>query len=161
MVGNEGLVGLTAFGGDPESGVTTTVEIADGQVQIMDRSVFRREMARRGAFADLIDRYTQAFAAYLMQSIVCSALHPVEQRCARCLLEIRDRVGKNAFPLTHAALASMLGGRRATITLCAGSVHRANVVEHSPKHFHDPARLEDAACECDQTIKRHFVRLLP
>jgi CRP-like cAMP-binding protein len=162
VVGHDGVIGLNAFGGDPESGVTATV-IVDDQMQVMDRSVFVREIARRAAFADLIDRYTQAFSAYLMQSIVCNALHPVERRFARCLLDIRDRVGKNALPLTHAALASILGVRRATVTLCAGSLHRANIVEHSPKHFfiHDPARLENAACECYQTIKRHFARLLP
>jgi len=163
MVGKEGVVGLKPFGGDPESGVAAAVEIADGQMQIMNRSVFRREMARRGIFADLIDRYTEAFVAHLMQSVVCNALHPVERRCARCLLEIRDRTGSNILPVTHAALAAMLGVRRATITLCAAGLHRANLVEHSHKHFliHDPERLEDASCECYRTIKRHFTRLLP
>ena len=163
MIGNEGLVVLTAFGGDPESGVTAAVEIADGQMQVMDVAVFRREIARRGAFADLIDRYTRAFAAGLMQSVVCNALHPVERRCARCLLEIRDRVGRNPFPLTHSALAGMLGVRRATVTLCAGSLDRAGLVGHSHKHFliHDPEKLEDAACECYRVINRHFARLLP
>jgi hypothetical protein len=53
--------------------------------------------------------------------------------------------------------------RRATVTLCAGAFDRAGVLEHGYKHvvIRDPRRLEDAACECYQTIRGHFARLLP
>lgn len=162
LVGNEGAIGLPAFGSDPESGLTATVEVPDGTLQIMDVSVVRREIDRGGPFADLIDRYTQAFAAYLMQSVACNALHPVGRRFARCLLEIRDRLGSNELPVTQAALAGVLGVRRATVTMCAIDLQRADLVGHSHRHFviHDPKKLEDAACECYQSIKRQFARLL-
>jgi hypothetical protein len=95
LVGKEGLVGLTEFGGDSESGITAAVEIADADVQLMDLNIFQAEMDRRRAFYDLVRLYARAFAASLMQSVVCNALHPVERRCARCLLELRDRIGHN------------------------------------------------------------------
>ena len=163
MVGNEGLVGMTPFGGDPESGETAVVEIADGHAQVMDEKVFRREMERRAAFHDLIHRYARAFVASLTQSVVCNALHPVEKRYARCLLDIRDRVGRNEFALTQDALAGMLGVRRASIALAAGALHRAGLIDNSHKRIviSDPTGLETAACECYAVVKGHFARLLP
>jgi CRP-like cAMP-binding protein len=163
MVGNEGLVGMDAFGGDPESGQTAVIEIADGDAQVMDARIFHREMNRGTAFKDLIHCYGQAFVESLMQSVACNALHPIEKRCARCLLEIRDRVGRNEFPLTQDVLATMLGVRRASVTLAAGALHRAGLIEHAHKRIaiSDGAGLESIACECYALIKGHFARLLP
>ncbi len=163
MVGNEGLVGMAAFGGDPESGHTAVVEIADGDAQGMDVTVFRREMERQTTFSDLVHRYAQAFVESLMQSVACNALHPIEKRCARCLLDIRDRVGRDEFPLTQEVLASMLGVRRASVTLAAGTLQRAGLIDHAHKNIiiRDVAGLEHATCECYALIKGHFARLLP
>jgi CRP-like cAMP-binding protein len=162
MIGNEGLIGIAAFGGDPESGMTAVLEIAEGDAQVMDAKVFRREMQRRTAFNDLIHRYAQAFIESLMQSVACNALHSVEKRCARCLLEIRDRVGRNELPITQIMLADMLGVRRASVTLAAGALQRAHMIEHVHKRIviSDPTGLEATACECYALIKRHFARLL-
>lgn len=163
LVGNEGLVGMAAFGGDPESGQTAVVEIADGDAQVMDGKVFQREMARQTSFSDLVHRYAQAFVESLMQSVACNALHPIEKRCARYLLDIRDRVGRNEFPMTQDVLASMLGVRRASVTLAVATLHRAGLVDHAHKNIiiRDVAGLEHAACECYALIKGHFARLLP
>jgi CRP-like cAMP-binding protein len=163
LVGNEGLVGLAAFGGDPEAGLTAVVEVADSDAQAMDVKVFQREMEHHTAFSDLVHRYAQAFVEGLMQSVACNALHPIEKRCARCLLEIRDRVGRNEFLLTQDVLATMLGVRRASVTLAARALHRAGVIDYAHKHIiiRDLAGLEHAACECYALIKGHFARLLP
>jgi CRP-like cAMP-binding protein len=160
LVGNEGLVGMTAFGGDPESGLTATVEIVDGVSHVLDVTLFRRQMKHRARFNDLIHRYAQAFAENIMQSVVCNALHSIEQRYARCLLEIRDRLGRNDLPLTQETLADMLGVRRASITLAAGSLQRARLIErtHGRVVVRDPVRLEAMACECYGVVKQHFAR---
>jgi CRP-like cAMP-binding protein len=128
----------------------------------MDARVFHREMNRGTAFKDLIHRYGQAFVESLMQSVACNALHPVEKRCARYLLDIRDRVGRDEFLLTQDVLATMLGVRRASVTLAAGTLHRAGLIDHAHKHIiiRDPAGLEAAACECYALVKGHFARLL-
>jgi CRP-like cAMP-binding protein len=163
IVGNEGVVGMAAFGGDPESGQTAVVEIAEGDAQALDVKVFRREMERQTRFSDLVHRYAQAFVESLMQSVACNALHPIEKRCARCLLDIRDRVGRYEFPLTQEVLATMLGVRRASVTLAAGTLHRAGLIDHAHKNIiiRDLAGLEHAACECYALVKGHFARLLP
>lgn len=163
LVGNEGCVGMAAFGGDPESGQTAVMEIADGDAQVMEAERFGAEMERGGAFKELIHRYTQAFVESLMQSVACNALHSVERRYARCLLDIRDRIGRNELPLTQDTLAAMLGVRRASITLAAGELRRAGLIDHAHKNIviKDPMGLEAAACECYAVVKSHFARLLP
>jgi CRP-like cAMP-binding protein len=163
MVGNEGCIGMTAFGGDPESGHTAVVEIADGDAQAVDAKAFQREMDRGTVFKDLIHRYAQAFVESLMQSVACNALHPIEKRCAKCLLDIRDRVGRDEFPLTQDVLATMLGVRRASVTLATLALHRAGIIDNVHKSIiiRDPAGLEATACECYALVRAHFARLLP
>lgn len=163
LVGNEGLVGMAAFGGDPESGQTAVVEIGDGDAQVMNARVFNREMNRGTAFNDVIHRYGQAFVESLMQTVACNALHSIEKRCAKCLLDIRDRVGRNEFPLTQDVLATMLGVRRASVTLAIGALHRAGIIDHVHKDIIicDAAGLEATTCECYALVKAHFARLLP
>ena len=163
IVGSEGCVGMPAFGGDPESGQTAVVELVEGDAQVMDARAFRRHMDSGPAFKDLIHRYAQAFVESLMQSVACNALHPIEKRYARCLLDIRDRVGRNEFPLTQDVLATMLGVRRASVTLAAGALHRAGIIDNIHKSIiiRNPAGLEATACECYALVRGHFARLLP
>lgn len=98
-----------------------------------------------------------------MRSVACNALHPVERRCARCLLDIRDRVGRNELPVTQDTLSEMLGVRRASITLAEGALHRTGLIDHAHKSIvvTDLTGLQAAACECYGVIKGHFARLLP
>ncbi|MGE5246075.1 MAG: Crp/Fnr family transcriptional regulator [Betaproteobacteria bacterium] len=161
LIGNEGVIGPSAFGGDPESGHTAVLEVADSDAQVMNVSVFRREMERGGAFSQLIYRYAQAFSESLMQSVACNALHSVERRCARCLLEIRDHLGRDEFPFTQEAVAMLLGVRRASVTLAADALHRAGLIEHSHRHIVVRKQLEGAACECYGIIRHYFARLSP
>jgi CRP-like cAMP-binding protein len=157
LIGNEGLVGMSEFGADPESGETATVEIVDGSAQMMDLNVFRREMAAGSAFHDVVCRYANAFIASLMRSVVCNAVHSIGQRYARCLLEIKDRIGGTELPLTQGTLARMLGVRRASIAVASGELRRAEIIDHG-HHLviHDPYRLEGVACDCYAVIKKHF-----
>jgi CRP-like cAMP-binding protein len=163
LVGNEGLVGLGAVGSDVEGAGMAIVEIADGDAQAMDVRIFRRAMEQTPAFKDLIHRYAQAFLETLMQSVACNALHSVERRCARCLLDLRARTGGHEIPVTQAVLATMLGVRRESIALAISSLHRAGLVETRHKRIGilDPAGLERASCECHTIVRRQFARLFP
>lgn len=121
-VGNEGFIGINAvFGSDRMLGAAL-VKIPDGAAHAMSIGAFQREMKRQGAFSQVINRYAQGFVASLMQSVACNALHSVEERCARWLLTMRDRIGRNDFPLTQEFLAVMLGVRRPSVTLAVGAL---------------------------------------
>ena len=162
-VGNEGMVGLTAFfGGDVAVG-DAFVQVPGGSAQSMALDAFRRELDRKGPFHEVIGRYGQALQALIMQSAACFSMHSVEERCCRWLLMTHDRVGQDDFQLTHEFLGYMLGVRRPTVSLVLGTLNKAGVIRNGMKKITivDRERLEDMSCECYQVVKSTFDRLLP
>jgi CRP-like cAMP-binding protein len=162
-VGNEGMVGITAFFGDERPFGGAMVQVPEVKAQIMSAAVFRREVERRGPFRDIIGRYCQAFLAMIMQSSACNSLHAVEQRCARWLLMTHDRVGQNEFALTQEFLAVMLGVRRPSVTIVARTLQKAGLIDYGHRRIVILNRkaLEAASCECYGVVKAHFDRLVP
>jgi len=159
-VGNEGLIGLSALSGG-RSFVGVLVKVPESAGHVMSVGAFRREMRRRGAFAELIARYARGFTASLIQSAACNALHSVEERCARWLLTTRDHAGRNEFAVTQELVASLLGVRRPSVTVAIGALQRAGYVDWGHHHIVilDRAGLESASCECYGVVKRRFARL--
>jgi CRP-like cAMP-binding protein len=116
----------------------------------MPALAFRREMDRRGAFFEMITRFTQGLLGASMQSTACNAVHRVEQRLARWLLMAHDRVGVDQFPLTQEFVAMMLGAARPTVTIVAGTLQRAGLITYKRGRIVVVNRkaLEQASCEC-------------
>jgi hypothetical protein len=65
------------------------------------------------------------------------------------------------MPLTHEFLGQMLGAPRTTVTLAAGMLHQAGVIDYTRGHvtITNRQKLEDAACECYRTVRDEFKRL--
>jgi len=162
-VGNEGMIGASVFFGDDLSTGEALVQVADGEAHTMSSEAFIFEMNRRGAFYNRVIRYSQAFTTQIMQTTVCNGLHSVEQRCCRWLLMTHDRVGIDKFQLTQDFLAAMLGVRRPTVTLIEAKLQLGGLIHYRRGHMRiaDRAGLEKASCECYETVKGTFARLLP
>jgi CRP-like cAMP-binding protein len=110
-----------------------------------------------------VGRYLQAVIDVLSQSVACNRLHLVSERCARWLLMSADRVQSSDFPLTHEALATMLGVRRAGVSVAAAALQAAGYLSYRRGRFHmiDPVGLESAACECYAVTRAIYDRRLP
>lgn len=160
-VGHEGLIGLSAAFGHPVAMTEATVQVPDGVAHALPIAAFREEMDRRGAFSRAINTYSQTFFSVLLQSIACNSLHSVEERCCRWLLAAHDRMGENGFPITQEFLAVVLGVRRPTVTVVAGTLQKRGLIECARRRITivDRAGLEGASCECYRVIRSHFNRL--
>ena len=91
-------------------------------------------------------------------------MHAVNERCARWLLMTHDRVGlAEQFPMTQEFLATMLGVRRATVTVAAGLLQRAGFIRYTRGKITivDREGLEAASCECYAAVREELDRLLP
>lgn len=101
-------------------------------------------------------QHVQYEALTSSQLSACNRLHEVEERLARWLLMVADRLESNVLPLTQEFLGQMLGTRRSTVTVSAGALQRAGLIEYHRGHVRilDRESLEDAACECYPTIRR-------
>jgi CRP-like cAMP-binding protein len=157
-VGREGFIGFGVVFGGAEAAGTAVVEVGDADAHVMDLRVFEREMHTSDAFRAVIHRYMHAFVDNLMQSVACNALHSVERRCARVLLEIADRVGSHDLPLTQEFLANTLGVRRPTVTLIVSGLQRTGLIDYRQRRIviADEAGLRAATCECYGTMRRRL-----
>jgi CRP-like cAMP-binding protein len=103
-----------------------------------------------------IQRSIQTQALILGQLVACNRLHEVEERLARWLLMLQDRIQEDVLLITQEFLAEMLGSRRTTVTLAAGALQRIGLIEYQRGRVHilDRQRLESAACECYPVIRK-------
>jgi len=152
-VGREGAVGVSAALDGATADAATIVQGETDVCYRMTAKAFRQEMARRGAFYQLLTRYTHAFVGVIMQSTACNAVHSIEQRLARWLLMARDRMGSDQFTLTQEFVAMMLGANRSTVTIVAGTLQKAGLITYRRGRVSvlDRDKLESASCECYQT----------
>jgi CRP-like cAMP-binding protein len=150
-IGREGMIGaFAAADGGISPASATLVQGASDSCYRMTIDAFRAEMARRGAFYELVTRYAQALVGFIMQSTACNAVHSVEQRLARWLLMAHDRMERDDFPITHEFIAMMLGASRPTVTVVAGTLQKAGLITYHRGHVTivDREQLEAASCEC-------------
>jgi CRP-like cAMP-binding protein len=102
-----------------------------------------------------------AIAAQAQQSAICNAVHSVEARISRWLLEIRDRCDTDRLLLTQSDLAAMLGVRRTTVTLVAGRLQNLGAIRCRRGYVYVTNReiLERCSCECFRQVKSYVERL--
>ena len=160
-VGQEGMLGVGVFLGDPLGAGRTFQQVADGAIPCLDVTHFLEETRRPGPFRDAVRLYVQANLLQVMQCTACNALHDVTQRCCRWLLQTHDRVEGDDFPMKHEFLAIMLGVRRPTVTVVMQALQRAGLIvsRYGRIGIVDRTRLEEASCECYDVIRAHFDRL--
>jgi CRP-like cAMP-binding protein len=108
------------------------------------------------------ERYLMLQQMQVAQIAACNRLHDMDQRLARWLLMCQDRVNSEMLPLTHEFLAQMLGSGRPTVTIAAGILERAGLIENTRGNVKivNRKRLEDAACECYGVIQNYNGNLI-
>jgi len=84
--------------------------------------------------------------------------HPLQQRLCRWILVARDGARSDSLEITHETISRLLGARRASITLAAGLLQKARLIESRRGKIHvlDGPGLEKMACECYGILKETF-----
>ena len=123
--------------------------------------MLKEEFDRPGELRNHLQRYIQGFLVQSAQTATCNRLHNIEERLARWMLSCRDRVESDQLHLTHDFLGQMLGAPRTTVTLAAGLLQRAGMIDYSRGVVTIKKRkqLEDTACECYGIVRNEFQRL--
>ncbi|GAB4386123.1 MAG: Crp/Fnr family transcriptional regulator [Elainellaceae cyanobacterium] len=162
MVGNREVLGINAFMGSIATTQTEYAVQVAGSAFKIDAQRVKEEFDRNGELHDVLLRYTQAFLAQVSQSAACNSLHVLEQRLARWLLETQERIDSDDLPLTQEFISTMLGVRRAGVTLAAQKLQERKLIQYRRGNVQilNQAGLEASACECFKTIKTQYDRLL-
>ena len=161
MVGRDGVVnGTSAMDGKValQRGI---VQVA-GQASVVTPDALRSLADEFGPLRGMLIRHEQVLFAQAQQSAGCNASHTVEARMCRWLLRIRDLTESDTMELTQEFLAQMLGVRRSSVSLVAGTLQKAGFIKYRRGHIRllDIEEVEAGACECYQTVKGHYERLL-
>ena len=133
-----------------------------GDALRMDAAPLKEEFNRNTEMRDVMLKYTQAYIAQVSQNVGCNRIHGVDERCARWLLEVRERTESDEFPLTHEFIAEMLGVRRAGVTEAALWLKERGLIDYTRGDIRiiDVPGLEAASCECYMVLKEEYDRLL-
>lgn len=160
LIGHEGMVGLTVFLGGSIAPERAVVQLA-GTALKLKASILRDELRVGSPLQLLLLRYTRAFIALMSQSVACSQHHKLEERFARWLLMMHDYADSNTLKLTHEMVASMIGTRRAGVTVAALALREQGLIDASRGQVTilDRKGLEAASCECYSLIRAEFARL--
>ncbi|HUN63820.1 MAG TPA: Crp/Fnr family transcriptional regulator [Candidatus Sulfotelmatobacter sp.] len=149
LLGNEGFAGLPILLNIAHSSARITVQIT-GDAMRINADALHELLPELPMLERLLSRFTYLQALQAQQIAACNRLHEVDERLARWLLMTQDRVRLEILPLTHDLLAGMLGTRRSSVTVAAGILQRAGIIDYrrGKVHILNRQKLEEAACEC-------------
>jgi CRP-like cAMP-binding protein len=161
LVGNEGMVGIPVILGGDTTTTEAFVQVANGGMR-MDADVLKNEFNRGGVLQSLLLRYVQGLYTHISQGCACNRVHTLEERLARWLLTVSDRVQSEEFPLTQEFISQMLGVRRSGVTVAASTLSQAGMIRYTRGQITILNReaLEATSCECYEVVKNEFNRLL-
>ena len=156
ITGCEGIVGAPLAFGFEKAPMRAIMQIKGKGLRIPS-SILEDTFQRSPNLKALIERYVMMQQLQVAQLAACNRLHDMDQRLARWLLMCQDRIDSENLPLTHEFLAQMLGSGRPTVTIAAGVLERAGLIENTRGSLKilNRKRLEDAACECYRVIQNY------
>ena len=160
-VGREGVVGAMSGLGLHVSQVRAIAQLPMFAARIAPAQL-RKAASSSKPISDLCLHYNEVLLAQARVTAACNALHHVEARFCRWLLQTRDRAESDTIMLTQEFLSEMLGVRRTSVSLVANTLQTAGLIRYRRGHIRllNIEGLRESACECYATIKAHGERLL-
>jgi CRP-like cAMP-binding protein len=154
IVGREGVVGMSIAVGLLRGTFRAIMQMSGCGVRIRSE-IFQQVLLCASTLQSEVSRFALMHGMQVAQLAACNRLHDIEQRLARWLLMCQDRVDSPLLPLTHEFLAQMLGTGRPSVTLAAGALESAGVIENlrGTVKVLNRKGLEQAACECYGVIQ--------
>jgi CRP-like cAMP-binding protein len=161
-IGRAGMIGASTGLGEKHSVGRVIVQLP-GTAAWLSASQFHAAANGSQAIRDLIVRYNNLLLAQVQQSVACNALHTMEARLSRWLLQTHDCVDGDAIPLTQEFVGEMLGVRRTTVTIAAQLLQSAGLIRYRRGLIQiiNRPKLEKLSCECYAAIRRYADRIFP
>jgi len=161
-IGRAGVIGASAGLGAKQSVGRAIVQLP-GTGAWLSACQFHAAANRSQGIRDLIVRYNDLLLAQVQQSVVCNALHTMEGRLCRWLLQAHDCMDGNAIPLTQEFLGQVLGVRRTTVTIAAQLLQSSGLIQYRRGLIQivDRPQLEELSCECYAVVRRHTDKIFP
>jgi CRP-like cAMP-binding protein len=149
MVGCEGAIGLPDQTNAGRAHSRAQVQIAGEALRISTPRLLAAYQRDR-KLQESLSAYSRKLNAQFVQAVACHQFHSVEQRLARWLVMVRDRIDSDEVALTHENIARTLGVSRSNISAAAGSLQTEGLIRcgRGSIVILDHAGLAKASCEC-------------
>jgi CRP-like cAMP-binding protein len=146
IFGCEGMSGTTIVLGGDRSPHETFMQIG-GVGQRIATAAFQEALARSPTLRTALLRYVQAFTVQTAYTALANGQAKLEERLARWLLMCHNRVKGDEMTLTHEFLATMLGVRRAGVTIALHMLESQGLIRatRGVVTIQDREGLEEAA----------------
>lgn len=162
IIGPEGFVGgyLSARGWRPFGHAVMQMT---GDVMRLNVRHFKKAYDASDELRILINGYHSVVYFQAQQAAACQALHSVEARLARWLLQAQDAVGGDTLRLTQEYLSHMMGVRRTSVSGSANKLQEAGLIAYKRGVIQilDRKDLEKAACECYAAVRAALADAMP
>lgn len=157
VIGWEGFAGISTLL-NPRRQLDRGLVQGEGTFLEINAEFLREEVGRDVELRELMFRYTAAFLMQVAQTALCNRLHNVQQRFARWVLMMHDRIGGDDLRITQEFLAHMLGVRTAGVNEAIQTAEGQGLIEHARQRVTvlDRKGLEASACECYAVVKAEF-----
>ncbi len=161
VTGYEGVVGISLFMGGGSMPSRAVIQ-SGGDALRMKARTMQVEFELGDTFHKALLRYTMSLITQMSQTAVCTRLHSLDQQLCRWLLLSHDRLQTDELIMTHELIANMLGVRREGVTLAAGRLQKAGIINYARGRItiRNRAALEARVCECYEVIRKEGDRLL-
>jgi CRP-like cAMP-binding protein len=162
VIGREGFVGGYYGTRGWRSSGHAIVQM-HGEAQRLNVRPFRKAYDDSEEFRGLINGYQSVVYFQAQQTAACQALHMIEPRMCRWLLQAQDAVGGDTLELTQEFLSHMLGVRRTSVSASANKLQDDGLIGYKRGVIRilDRKRLEKAACECYAAVRAAIADALP
>ncbi|HEV2396485.1 MAG TPA: Crp/Fnr family transcriptional regulator [Candidatus Sulfotelmatobacter sp.] len=162
VVGNEGFTPIPIAAGVRRTPHQAIIQVSGDGFRIK-AATLEEILKISPQLQALMNRYAAVHGLQVAQTAGCNRLHDLEQRLARWLLLVQDRVGSGLLKITHEFLAMMLGTDRPSVSLAAGALRTKKIIDytHGAVRVLNRKRLESEACECYALIQQFNGELVP
>jgi CRP-like cAMP-binding protein len=154
MIGAEGVIGLPALLGEPNSAVHAVMRVG-GHGHRIALAVLRPLVETSPNLREVTHRVAATAIAQAAIGAACNASHTLEQRAARWLLSATERAGPGV-PVTQDDLATMLGARRPTVNAVLLGFRGKGLIRQARGTIEvaDRAGLRAFSCPCHLLSQR-------
>jgi CRP-like cAMP-binding protein len=148
-VGAEGVVGLGALF-DMRYYSNSLVTLVPSAGHLVPAQRFLRVFRDSEAFRQTAMAYVGGRMGEVTTAAGCNRVHSHRQRLARWLLIATDKAQLRSLPVTHEALAQMVGGPRHAVTIALNQLRKRGAIAYLRGRVDVLKRsaLVEEACEC-------------
>jgi CRP-like cAMP-binding protein len=162
IIGREGYVGgyLGPRGWRPFG--HAVMQMA-GEVLRLNVRHFKKAYDASDELRILTNGYQSVVHFQAQQTAACQALHQVEPRMCRWLLQAQDAVGGDTLNLTQEFLSHMMGVRRTSVSGSANKLQDERLITYKRGVIRilDRRGVEKSACECYAAVRQAFADAMP